>query len=118
MAMASLEQALSRLIEDLSGTLGLSRDDLAHVIRAHPRSVERWHAGEAFPQREARERLDALEQLISRLRGTFASDDAARAWLQESNRYLGGLTPADALRAGRLDRVEAALEALNSGVFV
>ena len=37
---------------------------------------------------------------------------------KESNRYLGGMTPADAVRAGRIDRVEAALEAFDSGVFL
>ncbi len=36
----------------------------------------------------------------------------------KGNRYLGGLTPAEAVRVGRTDRAEAALEALDSGVFV
>ncbi|MHB1005347.1 MAG: MbcA/ParS/Xre antitoxin family protein [Chloroflexota bacterium] len=56
--------------------------------------------------------------LRHRLLGTFTTAEAARAWLNAANRYLGGLTPADALRVGRLDRVEAALEALDSGVFI
>lgn len=116
--MAILEQTLTQLVEDLTDALGLSRADLAHAVGAHARSVERWHTGTAFPQREARERLDALEQLVVRLRQTFTTDDAAHAWLHESSRYLGGLSPVDALRAGRIDRVEAALEALDSGVFL
>ena len=48
----------------------------------------------------------------------FTTPEAARAWLHGSSRYLGGLTPAEAIRVGRFDRVEAALEALDSGVFV
>ena len=45
-------------------------------------------------------------------RAIFTSGDAIE------NRYLGGLTPSDAIQVGRFDRVEAALEALDSGVFV
>jgi hypothetical protein len=56
--------------------------------------------------------------LDARLRETFDSAEAIRGWLNAENRYLGGLTPAEAVRAGRVDRVEAALEALDSGVFI
>jgi len=31
---------------------------------------------------------------------------------------LGGLTPLQAIRAGRPDRVEAALEAIDAGIFL
>jgi hypothetical protein len=47
---------------------------------------------------------------------TFESSDVARTWLHSESRYLGGLTPAGAIRVGRLDRAEAALEALDSGI--
>lgn len=61
---------------------------------------EKWLSdalGETHPQRTARERL---------------------AELLEPSRYLGGIRPAEAIRAGRADRVEAALDVLDSGVFV
>jgi ribosome-binding protein aMBF1 (putative translation factor) len=117
-AVAILEQTLRQLIDELETALGLTRNELAHAIGAHPRSVERWRTGEAFPQNGARERLDALEKLVAHLRETFTTEDAGRTWLRESSRYLGGLSPADALRSGRIDRAEAALEAIDSGVFV
>jgi hypothetical protein len=116
--MAILDIAPGRLVERLGAALRLSEVELAQALDVNPRTLERWRAGTSYPQHEARERLSALEALAQRLTDTFVTPDAAGRWLHESSRYLGGLTPADALRVGRIDRVEAALEALDSGVFV
>lgn len=48
----------------------------------------------------------------------FGSSERVGAWLRADNRYLGGLASVDALRAGRVGRVDAAAEALASGTFV
>jgi uncharacterized protein (DUF2384 family) len=48
---------------------------------------------------------------------TFSTEDMAREWLHRPNRYLRGLTPADALRVGRPDRVDGALEVIDAGVY-
>jgi transcriptional regulator with XRE-family HTH domain len=116
--MATLEAALGQLVESLELNLGLSISELAQALGVNTRSVERWRTGETHPQHDARQRLASLEGLAGRLRQTFSTPEAGRAWLRDPSRYLGGLTPADALRVGRIDRVEAALEALDSGVFV
>lgn len=108
------DQAIIRLSRDL----GLSLATLAQATGASTRTVERWRSGETLPQREARQRLADLLALDQRLRNSFDSPEAIRAWLNAENRYLGGLTPADAVQVGRFDRVEAALEALDSGIFV
>ena len=39
-------------------------------------------------------------------------------WMRSKNRYLRGLRPAEVAAAGRLDVVEAALDALDEGIFV
>jgi hypothetical protein len=41
-----------------------------------------------------------------------------REWLHAPNHSLGGFSPVAALRLGRVDRVEAALDALDGGIFV
>jgi transcriptional regulator with XRE-family HTH domain len=107
-------QAVVRLSRDL----GFSTATLAQATGTSPRTVERWRSGETLPQRGARRQLAILLALDMRLRETFDSAEAIRAWLNAENRYLGGLTPTEAVRAGRIDRVEAALEALDSGVFI
>jgi hypothetical protein len=116
--MLTLETAPRHVIERIERDLGLSTVALAQAIGATPRTVERWRSGTTYPQHEARRRLAALVALDERLCDTFASAEAIRAWLHAENRYLGGLAPADAIRAGRIDRAEAALEALDSGIFV
>lgn len=108
----------AKAIEQLENDLGLSTSELAGALRASPRTIQRWRVGETHPQRDTRRHLAALVALDLRLRETFGSLRAVRSWLRESNRYLGGLAPVEAMRAGRIDRVEAALEALDSGVFL
>ncbi len=104
-------------ILDMWRELGLSDDVLAAALDVDPRALARWSRG-MYPQLATRRRLAFLEQLQAHLRETFVDDDAVRQWLHADNRYLGGLKPAEALRAGRIDRVEAALTALDSGNFV
>lgn len=54
---------------------------------------------------------------MDRLYDTFTGADAVRAWLHADSRCLGYLRPVDALRAERIDRVLAALDASDSGLF-
>jgi putative toxin-antitoxin system antitoxin component (TIGR02293 family) len=106
------------VIDRLESELDLNPNDIADALSVDRRTVERWRTGQTFPQHDARRRLADLWSLRGRLRSTFSSPEAASRWLHEPSRYLGGLTPMDALHAGRFDRVEAALDALDSGVFL
>jgi ribosome-binding protein aMBF1 (putative translation factor) len=115
---APLEVAPHRIVDQVCADFGLSDADIARALEANPRTVDRWRTGETYPQRETRQRLHELLELDRHLRETFDTPEAIKRWLHESSRYLGGLTPADAVRVGRFDRVEAALEALDSGVFL
>jgi hypothetical protein len=116
-ASAPLELAPYRIVEQVSADLDLPIDQLARALDADPRTVDRWRAG-TYPQRETRQRLADLQNLHYHLRDTFTTIDALKEWVHSPSRYLGELTPADAIRVGRFDRVEAALEALDSGVFI
>ena len=109
-------RAVERLVGE--GGMGLSTRELADALSATPRTVERWRAEGAHPQRETRRRLAELMDLDRHVSDTFGERKDARAWLEAPSRYLGGLRPIEAIRVGRFDRVEAALEALDSGVFL
>lgn len=113
-----LEMTPHQVVEQLETDLYLTSDDLARVLNANVRTVERWRAGQTYPQLEARHRLAALVGLRNHLQEIFATPEAVREWLQTPSRYLGWLSPLDALRAGRVDWVRAALEALDSGIFL
>ncbi len=116
--MATLSITPQQAINQLEQTFGLSDGELADALAASPRTLDRWKANLTYPQHEARERLARLIVLGDRLKETFRTPEAIRLWLQTENRYLGGFTPADAIHLGRFDRVDAALEALDSGVFL
>lgn len=105
-------------IEELLHGFGLTVREFAQPLGVSERTVERWLAGETLPQHDARRRLAELRLLYAHLAETFETPEAIPLWLHGKSRYLGGLTPADAIRVGRIDRVEAALDALDSGTFV
>jgi Antitoxin Xre/MbcA/ParS C-terminal toxin-binding domain len=109
---------LSDLIGSMTTFLRLSDAEFSRVVGASARTVERWRANETYPQHESRQRLDDLESLVQRLDATFKTPDGARLWLNTDSGYFGGLKPVEALLTGRIDAVDAALEALDSGVFV
>jgi len=52
------------------------------------------------------------------LAATFTSDDASKRWLKTANPILNGDAPIDCLKRREYDRVRAALEAFNTGVYI
>jgi uncharacterized protein (DUF2384 family) len=62
----------------------------------------------------------ALEfaDLWNQLLRVFGTSEAAQAWLQAPSRYLGGVSPAEALEAGQLDLVCADLDGLAASVYL
>jgi transcriptional regulator with XRE-family HTH domain len=117
-AGAVLDVTPRQALEPWESKLGLSPRDLASALNIDQRSLSRWVTGQTYPQIEARRRLSQLNGMYSRLLETFTDPNAAREWLSAPSKYLGGMTPADAIRAARIDRAEAALEAFDSGFFV
>lgn len=109
---------LNTHLAHVTTSLGISYDELAQVLRTHRKTVYRWLADETFPQAHNRARLDELEALARRLDESFKTPEGAAAWLCAPSGSFGGLRPLDALLRGRIDAVNAALEALDSGIFV
>ena len=110
--------ALGQHLDHLMDYLQLTEGELAQAVGASPRSVARWRVDQSYPQHEARRRLDSLDALVRRLDESFTSPEGAVLWLRSESGYFGGLRPLDALLRGRIDAVDAALEALDSGLFV
>lgn len=118
--MDTTEHRLNTTPEEAIATLGsrlsMREPEIALALGISARSLHRWSSGQSHPQRESRAHLARLLALAGRLEETFG--DNASEWLESDSRYLGGMKPIEALRAGRIDRVEAALEALDSGFVV
>jgi hypothetical protein len=101
----------------MTDELGLSVRDIAAALGIDARAVERWRSTDTLPQRETRQRWNQLLAVIEHLEDTFKIPEARRTWLHSPSDYLGGLTRAEVLCAGRFDRVEADLVALDAGIF-
>jgi transcriptional regulator with XRE-family HTH domain len=117
-APAVLDISPRQALESLRKGFGLSDDDVAGAAGTTVRTLKRWKANAAYPQQAARQKLARLLQLQERVQETFEGDDAAQRWAQGASRYLGGVTPAEAIRAGRIDRAEAALGAFLAGIYL
>src|SRR3954447_2285223 len=85
-------------IEALQRDLGLTLGDLALALHVEARTIQRWRTHGTYPQRETRERLATLLRLCQSLLDFFQTSDDVRAWLNEPQRYLGWMTPTEALR--------------------
>lgn len=106
------------IVDGLQRDLGISTDTIALAHDVDRRTVERWRADRSVPQGKTRERLSELAALRDLLVRLFETPETAQGWLRAESRYLGGLTPEEILKAGRLDRVRADLEGLTAGVYL
>ena len=113
-----LEKTPRQALDALEEGMGLSEEALAQALGTSRRTLQRWRGGTAYPQQPARRRLAALLELLGRVQETFKGTETPRRWFHTPSRYLAGITPAEAIRVGRLDRVEADLESLHSGAFL
>lgn len=109
---------LGQHLAHLAATLGITHGELADVLGTSERTVTRWLADETYPQHGSRAKLDELDTLVRRLDATFKTPAGSALWLHARSGYFGGLRPIDALLRGRIDAVDAALEALDAGIFV
>ncbi len=109
---------LSTTLHDTMSTLRITPSELADAVGASDRTLARWLANETYPQHDSRRKLTELETLVHHLCASFTSPEDIADWLHANSGYLGGLRPIDALRCGRIDAVEAALESILAGIFV
>lgn len=116
--MAYMRSRQTQQILTLQADLGLTRQEMAGYFGTSWRSTPARYRTPSATGRAYQARRRELSELAAILRETFRSRDAIRTWMRTRNQYLGGLTPAEVVRAGRIDRVKAAVGALESGIYV
>ena len=109
---------LKTVVDGLERDLAIPAEILASALGVDRRTIERWRANQSVPQGKTRERLSELLALRDRLLLVVGTQEAARQWLHAASRYLGDFTPAEALKAGRIDRVSADLDGLAGGIYL
>jgi DNA-binding XRE family transcriptional regulator len=105
-------------IVEIRRGLAIEPHDLAQSLGVDTQTVDLWEKGHVYPQQEGRACLDTLLELARNASVFFATLEDVHGWLRNSNRYLGGLTPLEAIRAGRTDRARAALGVMQWGIGI
>lgn len=109
--------AIASKVKDISQLLLLSQDEVGSIVGTSARTVARWSAGDAEPQRTARDRLFELVFIGEQI-SKVLNPEAANLWIFSPNELLGADTPAERIRSGDFRSVLALIEALADGVVV
>ncbi len=108
---------IAERVRYLSRTLELTQEEVANIVGASPRTVARWSAGVAAPQKLTRQRLLELVFIGEQLSRVLRAQDA-NLWIFSPNRLLQGDSPADRIRKGDYRTVLDLIEALADGIAV
>jgi transcriptional regulator with XRE-family HTH domain len=90
---------------------------LADALGVHRTRLAAWKRGEVAPNSENARVLSHLSVVVRELE-EFLDPDVIRDWLLTEQLTLGGRTPAEALRDGRLAEVLYTANATEHGAFV
>jgi len=112
-----MAQALAKQLDELQNRAGVRFREVAQLLDTTPQTVSRWKSGKAEPQPERLKQLLALTWLAEEL-SEFYSAEEARLWLFKPHKLLNGDTPADRIRAGKLEDVRALIAQLKDGAYV
>lgn len=109
----TVESGISEVARFLQETLGQKLVAFM-AVAADPKLVGRWAKGGHQPRRAAEDRLRAAYQVFQLLQSK-ESPHVVRAWIVGQNPQLEGVSPASAIREGRLREVWVAAKAYVSG---
>ncbi|HEV2170106.1 MAG TPA: helix-turn-helix transcriptional regulator [Candidatus Binatus sp.] len=112
-----MAQALAKQITRLQEQAGIRFREVAELLDTTPQTVSRWRSGRVEPQPDRLKQLLALAWLAEQL-SEFYSPEQARLWLFKPHKLLKGDTPADRIRADRLDDVNELIAQLKDGAYV
>ena len=104
-------------LDTIKKDAGLSRQEVAQIVGASPRTVFRWASGATLPRGGARDRVLELAAVAQRLK-TVMQPEAATAWLFQPNPLLDDQRPVNLIARGHYQEVLDAIDALREGVFV
>lgn len=112
-----MAQAVAKQITELQERAGIRFREVAELLDTTPQTVSRWRSGKVEPQPDRLKDLLALAWLAEQL-SEFYSPDQARLWLFKPHKLLKGDTPANRIRAGKLEDVTALIAQLKDGAYV
>jgi hypothetical protein len=113
----TMSSAVSRKLESIRTKGAMQHTDVANILGTRPETVSRWNQGRAYPHSSTEKTLLELEFIIDQLSNFYAPNDA-RLWIFSPQKHLGGISPAELIREGRIDDVRRLVDQLRDAVYL
>ena len=91
--------------------------EVANLLGTRPETVSRWNQGRAYPHASKEKTLLELEYIIDQLSDLYEPNEA-RQWMFAPQKLLEGASPAELIRAGRIDHVMRLVGQLRDAVYL
>jgi hypothetical protein len=99
-----MRSAVARGLDSLRAKGAMKNIEVADLLRTRAETVSRWNQGRAYPHANTEKTLLELEYIIDQL-ADFYEPNEARQWIFAPQKLLGGISPAELIRTGRIDEV-------------
>lgn len=96
--------------------MGLDSSVLSACLAVHPKTIQRWDEGSAYPNEatlRSLEKLEAIYQTVVKL----LDKQSVKVWFSATNQSLGGERPVDLLVRGEIEQVRNVLGMLEWGIY-
>jgi uncharacterized protein (DUF2384 family) len=96
--------AVTKKLDALRRKGAMKNIEVANLLGTRPETVSRWNQGRAYPHASTEKTLLELEYIIDQLSDYYEPNEA-RQWMFAPQKLLEGASPAELIRAGRIDEV-------------
>jgi hypothetical protein len=114
---AIMSGAVARKLDSIRTKGAMKHTDVANILGTRPETVSRWNQGRAYPHASTEKTLLELEFIIDQL-SDFYEPNQARLWIFSPQKHLGGTSPAELIRDGRIDEVRRLVNQLRDAVYL
>lgn len=112
-----MTSAVARKLESICIKGAMRHIEVANLLGTRPETVSRWNNGRAYPHASTEKTLLELEFIVDQL-SDFYQPNEARQWIFSPQKLLGGASPAELIREGRIDDVRRLVNQLRDGVYL
>lgn len=113
----AMSGAVARRLDTLKVKGAMKSIEVANLLGTRPETVSRWNQGKAYPHANTEKTLLELEYIVDQL-ADFYEPKEARQWMFAPQKLLDGASPAELIRAGRIDEVMRLVGQLRDSVYL
>ena len=109
--------AVARKLDSIRVKGAMKHVEVANLLGTRPETVSRWNQGRAYPHPSTEKTLLELEYIVDQL-SDFYEPYEARQWIFAPQRNLGGQSPAELIRLGKIEEVMNFVNQLRDAVYL